>query len=390
MLEMMLAKYSVPVETSGNIKKAFAGNNSLIVMTNDGDIYARGVDTSANVAGIGNGGVSVVGSWVHTLTGVSDFWVGAAFVLYHMLDGRWMWHGSYLQDNAATVPSNLSSSMSALGSNTVKKIAVGSASFMLLDNAGNLYTMGQNTNGVLFTGNTTAQRVLTLRTETNIKDIAMCTGVSTCYIHYNDNSVKGAGFSTNGQLGIASTTVNTLRVVASTAANQIVSQVVAGYDMVWFNNIGSGNWTYLGSYTNGQCGNNVSTGSTTVATANTTIPMGSKLYAGSYSTWAYNSTDKTWRFTGNVPKRSGTNTISGVWNISAMVNFNVIPMSPYIIPDTDIIIPSGAGQNNAYYVYNGWLYGCGDGGSFKLLPGFAASTNVLGMRKLDVDFTHVE
>lgn len=384
MLEMMLATGKQPV-IEGNLKKVLAEQNRAYVLTKTGELYARGTEVSGTGT-LGTGGVGSAGKWTQILTDVSDFWVSPQFTLMRVTDGRFFWCGRFL-DGGATgvlVPTDISASFSALTAD-VSKIVVGQYGLGLIDVTGTLYTMGYNSNGWMFTGNTTNQPLLTKTTQNNVKDIGFCTVSATLYILKNDGSVYGSGAGGAGQLGQAATNVTTLKLLSAASAG--ATDIAAGSTCVFIKRAGL--WYYMGANTNGQTGNGLSTGqveqlSVVLGDAQSAV----KMISGSYGTWAL--VGSTWYYTGSSPQRSGTSTRSVVpWNATQLLSFAVIPVTGYPIYSDPVSWGTG-GASLSYMIHEGYLYGCGDAGSFKMLPGFGTTANHLGFAKLNNDLSFVE
>lgn len=376
------------VEPPGRTTKLLAAANRVFALRDDGVLFGRGVD-SATTGVLGNNGTSVIGSWFTVLTNVEDFWVSSSYTLILTKDNRWFYNGRFVNGSStpALVPTEITSAFSAL-TNPISKVAVGLFGLAILDTAGQLYTMGTNTTGWAFTGNTTAQTVLTLRTETNIKDIGFCGGVGTFYIQYNDLSVKGAGAAAVGQLG--SPTANQLALLVVSTAAQAASEISVGMNLIFFKR--SGGWYYLGGQTNGQAGMGQSSGQATVQTLITDFgssgPNITKIVSSGYRSWALAPSG--WLFSGSGNISCGTITISTVpWNGTNILNFTLIPTTGYPILSDPINWVDG-GSNTTYLLYNGYIYGCGNATANKLLPGLGTTTNNYGFRKLNNDFTFVE
>lgn len=378
------------VEPPGRTTKLLSASNRVFALTDDGVLFARGVDSSTGV--LGNNGISSIGAWVTILTNVQDFWVSSTFTLMLTRDNRWFYNGRYVNNTttAVLVPTEITSSFSAL-INPVAKLAVGQFGVAILDTSGNLYTMGNNGTGWAFTGNTTGQSVLTLRTETNVKDIAFCGLASTFYIHYNDLSVKGAGAAAAGQLGGA--TANQTALVNISSAGQAAEEIVVGANLIWFKR--STGWYFLGSNTNGQSGSGGTTGTsgpsqflvTALGTSSNT--RATKLISSGYRTWAY-MPGSGWVFSGSGNIGCGTIDIATPpWNGTNILRFTIIPTGGYPILSDPINWVDG-GSNTTYFLYNGFIYGCGNATTSKLLPGLGTTSNNLGFRKLNNDFTFVE
>lgn len=386
MIEMLFSGLP-PAPITGKITKIQSDNNRFFALDVDGDLYARGVD-SATTGVLGNNGVSSIGAWVKILTNVRDFWVSPQFTIMNTNDDRWFWNGRFLDatSNGVLVPTEITSKFSAVTS-PVKKLVVGSYGAAILDTAGKLYTMGYNQNGWLYNGGTSVHHaVMTLRSETNILDIAMGKIQPTFYIHYNDNSVVGAGNSQSGNLGIVQTAVTALRTVAD--ASQGTTKISAGASVIFlYQNL----WYFIGANTNGQAG----AGTTTQVTTKTLIAgagvmqAGQTLISDGYKTWIKGS-DNLWYYSGNSPQGSGTVTRATVpWNGTGVTAFTQIPVTGYPILGDPISWGSG-GANMSYLLYQGNMYGCGDATTNKLLPGLGTTANNLGFRKLNNDFTYVE
>lgn len=386
MLEMMLsASASGPAE--GQIIKVQPEGNRLFALDLNGDLYARGVD-SASSGVLGNNGVSSIGAWVKILTNVRDFWVSPQFTLMNTNEGRWFWNGRYLDGGTSPVlvPTEIITNFSAVTS-PVKKLVVGSYGAALLDTSGKLYTMGRNQTGWLYNGGTTVNHtVMTLRSETNILDIEMSKLYATFYIHYDDLSVVGSGNSQFGQLG--NTATNNTSLVVVSAASQATTKVVAGTGVVFlFQNV----WYFIGTNSNNQAGA-TPTGMVTTRTiisGSGVIVAGKTLVSDGYKTWI-KGLDNLWYFSGNGTVSSGTITTSVVpWNASTMTAFTQIPVTGYPIL-SDPLTWGASGGVMSYFLYEGFLYGCGNSTANKLLPGNGTSNNLLGFRKLNNDFAFVE
>lgn len=383
---------SVPtVEPAGRTTKLLSAANRVFALRDDGVLFGRGVD-SATTGVLGNNGTSVIGSWFTVLTNVKDFWVSSAFTLILTNDNRWFYNGRFVNGSStpALVPKEITSAFSAL-TNPIAKVAVGLFGMAILDTTGQLYTMGTNTTGWAFTGNTTSQTVLTLRSETNIKDIAFCGTVGTFYIHYNDLSVKGAGAAAAGQLGGATADQTVLVNVSS--AGLAAEEIVVGANLIWFKR--STGWYFLGSNTNGQSGSGGTTGTsgpsqflvTALGTSSNT--RATKLISSGYRTWAY-MPGSGWVFSGSGNIGCGTTDIATPpWNGTNILRFTIIPTGGYPILSDPISWVDG-GSNTTYLLYNGFIYGCGNSTTNKLLPGNGTTNNLLGFRKLNNDFSYVE
>lgn len=383
---------SVPtVEPAGRTTKLLSAANRVFALRDDGVLFGRGAD-SATTGVLGNNGTSVIGSWFTVLTNVQDFWVASSFTLILTKDNRWFYNGRFVNGSStpALVPEEITSAFSAL-TNPIAKVAVGLFGMAILDTSGQLYTMGTNTTGWAFTGNTTSQTVLTLRTETNIKDIAFCGTVGTFYIHYNDLSVKGAGAAAAGQLGSA--TANQTALVAVSSAAQAAEGIVVGANLIWFKR--PGGWYFLGSNTNGQSGQNTATGTSgstpflATALGTTVSTRATKVMSSGYRTWAYMPASG-WVFSGSGNIGCGTiDVATPPWNGTNILNFTTIPTGGYPILSDPINWVDG-GSNTTYFLYNGFIYGCGNATANKLLPGLGTSSNNLGFRRLNNDFAFVE
>lgn len=383
MLEMMLsAGHTLEKGTVVDVQSAA---NRVFALDDAGVLYGRGVD-SASTGLLGNGGNSVIGYWQTIFTNVKQFWVGSSATLILTNDNRWFWFGRYMTGTGSAVvtPTEITSSFSALGTNTISKLAIGLFGFAVLDTLGNLYTMGNNSTGWAFTGNTTAQTVLTLRTETNIKDIAFCGTVGTFYIHYNDLSVKGAGAAAVNQLG--SPTANQTSLVVVSTASQAAEEIVAGANLIWFKR--AAGWYFLGSNTNGQSGQNTATG--TGGTSHTLLSGSSgwaKLISSGYRTWA--QAGPNWYFSGSGDRAAGNINTVPPFNGTNVLTFSLITTTGYPILSSPIGWVDG-GSNTSYFLYEGFIYGCGNSTVNKLLPGNGTTNNLLGFRKLNNDFAFVE
>lgn len=379
---------SVPtVEPAGRTTKLLSAANRVFALRDDGVLFGRGAD-SATTGVLGNNGTSVIGRWFTVLTNVQDFWVSSSFTLILTKDNRWFYNGRFLNgtSNPVLVPSEVTSLFSAL-TNPIAKVVVGLLGVAILDTSGQLYTMGTNTTGWAFTGNLTPQTVLTLRTETNIKDIGFCGGVGTFYIQYNDLSVKGAGAAAVGQLG--SPTANQTSLVVVSTTTQAASEILPAMNVIFFKR--SGGWYYLGAQTNGQAGMGSSTGSMTVQTLITDFGSQSanisKLVSSGYRTWALGPSG--WYFAGSGNIGAGNINILPPFQATTIVNFYLIPTTGYPILSDPINWVDG-GSNTTYFLYNGFIYGCGNATTNKLLPGLGTSANNYGFRRLNNDFTFVE
>lgn len=376
---------SVPtVEPAGRTTKLLSAANRVFALRDDGVLFGRGVD-SATTGVLGNNGTSVIGSWFTVLTNVKDFWVSSAFTLILTNDNRWFYNGRFVNGSStpALVPTDITSSFSAL-TNPIAKVVVGLFGIAILDTTGQLYTMGTNSTGWAFTGNTTSQSVLTLRTETNIKDIAFCGLVGTFYIHYNDLSVKGAGAASVNQLG--SPTANQTSLVVVSTASQAAQEIVGGANLIWFKR--ASGWYFLGSNTNGQSGQNTATG--TGGTSQTLIAGSSgwtKLISSGYRTWTQAGAN--WYFAGSGNLSAGNINTAAPFNGTNVLTFSLIPTAGYPILSSPISWVDG-GSNTSYLLYNGFIYGCGNSTTNKLLPGNGTTNNLLGFRKLNNDFSYVE
>lgn len=383
MLEMMLATGKPPAPT-GKVVKLLAAQSRILALHEDGTLYARGADSAAGI--LGNNGVSSIGKWFALLTNVQDFWISPTFILMYTKDNRWFYNGRYLNGTTtvAAVPTEITTLFSAMTA-PYAKVSAGSFGIAVLDTSNNLYTMGYNQNGWLFNGTTsTHQTTLTLRTETNVKDVELLIQTATMYIHYQDLSVKGAGASPAYQL--TNTTASNTSLVPISTASQAASKIVAGVDVIWFKR--STGWYYLGPNTVGQTGVGTTAGNSGSAQQLVTgAAAGEKLICMGYRTWV--SANSVWRFTGSNPIGCGTNTVSTVpWNSSTMTDFANIPVASYpILADP---IPPIDGGTFSYFLYKGVMYGCGNATTNKMLPGFGVQGNILGYRELNNDFAFVE
>lgn len=381
----MLLYASIPPDPTGNVKKIYSMGTRLFALTTGGTLYARGVD-NANGA-LGNNNVSAIGSWVVLLTNVKDFWGSSNFNLIQTNDNRWFYHGRYGigTSTSVLVPTEVTSLFTAL-TNPISKVVVGPMTIAILDNLSNLYTMGFNTQGQLFTGDTVAQTFLHLRTETNIRDIELSQIQNALYIHYNDLSIKGAGYSTDGRLGNL-TASNTSLVVVSAASNAVSQMLAYGTIFLMLRPAG---WYVLGAATNGQIGNGATSGNISTPTLMLSTDY-MPVVNGSYKTWAYRISTSKWYFTGTAPQASGTNTRATVpWQNTTLTAFAEIPTTGFPILGTPVSDITGTQPGMSYLLYNGWIYGCGDATTNKMLPGLGTTSGNLGFRKLNNDFAFVE
>jgi len=245
------------------IKKIHGNESHIGILYNTGELYLRG-DNGQGELGTGDK-VNIYTSWYLTRSAVSNFWVGLYSTLIRTTDNRFFYVGQKRHYGEATDSTNVtvwteitSKIVSQVGSiDSIKSIALGTYSSLILRIDGNLYAAGTNGWGELGTGSAVAVRSYTL-TNTNVQKAFLSTLFS--YVIKNDGTLYSSGHNQVGQLGTNSSATYLATWTACTfnSSNTYVTDVGLGADTahIMSSTSSSGITTYsaCGANNNGKLG----------------------------------------------------------------------------------------------------------------------------------------
>jgi|SRR6478609_766086 len=268
-----ISKYGNIAPDLKNIKKmAIMNNNTLFILYQNGDLYARGSDASVYPDGVSSpGAFKLIRSNVQRLyCGYGD-----KCALAITEDGTW-WHigrqSLYTASSSGTqntVWTDVTPNFTHFTLDTIADITLTSTGMVYLLTDGKVYTRGYNTYGEIYSTTSTPQYVYA-----DGAKIFSCSNV-TCVV-LKDGSLYCGGYNGGGQLGRstgasssgplgASTMTNIRDVVTNGAATYAVnySNVAYACGSTFLNTNGSsGQWTGIGNATgdlvqSGACGDNI-------------------------------------------------------------------------------------------------------------------------------------
>ncbi|EPQ9499832.1 hypothetical protein ACUYQI_000537 [Salmonella enterica subsp. enterica serovar Braenderup] len=182
-----------------SIKKILSYNTRGLILLENGDLYAHGVDNDYLWGG--STALNITGDIVLSAQDVVNFWTG--YVTFaHKTDGKMYATGSlYCFHNENTIQqgfTDVSQYFSAFDISNIKNIIAGYTVFVLL-NDGKLYGRGYNRNGSIGNGTKTFVSDWVLMSE-NVKSVFGDAGGDTCFIVKNDNTIWGAGNNNSLQI----------------------------------------------------------------------------------------------------------------------------------------------------------------------------------------------
>lgn len=213
-----------------------------------GRLYVYGQNSST----FGDGTTASTTVWKVLREDVKQFWYSGSAVLIRTIDDSWYWCGNNqaLNPSGSTTPTwqNITTSFSRF--NNYKFMCLGTNAFIGVTDEGDMYRIGTNSYGGLFTGNTLKVSSLSLfdnlSTFGAVLDIKMSTDGGSTYFLMQDGTVKVAGNNANTQCGF------------STASNANVTTLTTIPGLSSVNKIAAGQMQFYALTDNGMyvCGNN--------------------------------------------------------------------------------------------------------------------------------------
>ena len=316
-----MLKYGNEVQPAAKIISVKTLQYNVFILLDDGRLYGRGRNQNYQL-GTGANTPTIVEEWTLCLSNVREFWCTGAVsgILALKNDGTWWSTGAQNYRGITTthqVWTDVSSAFGAIGT-SYKKLVIGMYVTLVLTNSGELYKMGYNVNGEVFTGDTTTRvTALTLTPEVNVIDIGATMDTSS-FVLYADGILKGAGY--RAAWGTLTTFATALENI-STGVLKINSE--NSYRAVY---ILKSDGIYVGgSQFMGQLGDGVN-GSNTANKAVTKIAVASNPgqvdYIGS-SNYAVHmrSTAGTWYFAGRDGRQAG----NGFTSSAAITTYTALP-----------------------------------------------------------------
>lgn len=369
MLEMMTAGGKLPA-AKGNIKKFDSGEKGIVALSDTGRLYS-----------IGNEYFSGTGAsrttWGLLASGVENFWLSYRSILVLTKTGSWLALGtnSYFPTSLGSTFSTLtdvSAYMTYPAGLVMKDVFFGFRALAVVFTNGQYAMCGSNVSGGLGTGNQTAVRGLTMRTDfTNVKKLDFDTlATDSSYMLLNNGDVYVAGESSYGQAGILNAAVSTWRKQADLPTTLDLFSTVSG----WFRIVStaSGYRIYVqGRQFSGSLGTGA-TAATNYSTPTLVTPQITDLskgppvvYPGLYSARFVHPNGSLY-YTGSSSgalQGTNSNTQTDKYSFTAL---------PEPIVKGSYYFTRGA-YTASYALSNGVLYGCGSDQTDGLLPGFIRS-----------------
>lgn len=361
------------IRESKYYKKIVTSRVNLAILNSDSTDRVSAIGDSARF------GLGVPFTYfIETINDVQDIWSTSSWSFVLKNDGSYWWSGSsnpFTGVSTSNNWSNLSYKFNVFG--TLKKAFTTSGGIVVLNTLNEVWVCGGNQYGSYGNGNTTSFRDFTKLNLTDVKDIfGHDTLVDNIFILYNDGTLVGSGYNGQNLLGTtAEPTTNTSFITIST---DVVDVKVTQYAL--FIKKTDGSWYAQGSNYSGQMGNGVSSGSTDLIPI--TLPDSTPIkdiYAGSGVTHII-STDNRLFFAGyssSTYPLSGASNTSSPWNANVLTFTEVTGSDPEIISGiTDIL---HFGTSLTYFVTRYRMYGCGNGGSYQLIPPYGSGA-VIGFK----------
>ena len=213
-----------------------------------GRLYVYGQNSST----FGDGTTNSTSVWKVLREDIKQFWYSGSSILIRTLDDSWYWCGNNqaLNPSGSTVASwqNVTTTFSRF--NNYKFMCLGTNAFIGVTDTGDMYRIGTNSYGGLFTGSTTKVTSLSLfdnlSTFGDVSDIKMSYDGGTTYFLMKDGTVKVAGRNSNTQCGY------------TTASNANVTTLTTIPGLTNVNTIAAGQYQFYALTNTGMyvCGNN--------------------------------------------------------------------------------------------------------------------------------------
>lgn len=387
MLEMLMA---IPQEKVDRpvITKLETSNSAVGVLTEKKNLYMMG---RGDLGNLGSGTTdSYKGVWFLSNTDVEDFWMASASIL-KKTDGTWWYAGSnqFLGGAVSTALSwtEITSVMSTIPStDKVTQVAFAASYALFLTDKGRIYNIGINSSGQLFNGTTTAVKTLTdtLVGDTDnpvIKIAVDPTSNATSYVLFKDGTLKGAGGSKYGQLGVT-TDVKSLAILESGVID--FWAVEGGYYALNSAGLTNRGKTGFGQLSDGVDGTTTTYRATSFQLTNPSNFKPSYMHAGLYQVHAQVGDD--WYFTGNTSTtgNSGSADSSSPWYNTHILNFTKIPTGMEVAKGNVTLATVRSNTVVLYCLVGGVLYGAGTTSTYNLLPGLPTSP-YYGLYPVNVD-----
>lgn len=370
-----MIQYGNNIPRAARIQTVKTLQYNVFILLDDGRLYGRGRNQNYQL-GTGVNTPTIVEEWTLCLENVKEFWCTGSVsgILAVKYDGTWWSTGQQTYRGVTTIHQTWTdvTSIFSTVTNTYQKIVIGSGVTLLLTNTGELYKMGYNVNGEVFTGNaTTRVTTLTLTPEVNVVDIGASMDTSS-FVLYADGTLKGSG--NNGSWTSGSTLVTTLTTI-TTGVLKINSE--NSYNAVYV--LKSDGIYVAGSQFFGQLGDGVN-GNASTSRSIYKIPVatnpGEVDYIGSSNYVVHmRSTSGVWYFAGRDGRQSG----NGITSSSAITTYTALPnigMNSTEMSHTYLI---------TFVVIDGVLYGSGNGSTTSglgVIPYVEAGAGSTGLFKM--------
>lgn len=363
-------KYGNIAPAPVGIKDVKSMQNTVYILLTDGRLYGFGLN---NKLQLGTGDTTQPTTWLLLLDGVADIWCGSGdgtCVLAYKHDGTWWSTGNqgFLGTSGSlSVWTNVSAKFAVTG-NEYKKLVMSAYGTLMLMQNGDLWRIGINASGILFTGNTSAVPAFVKTSEVDVVDIMMSLTGEQSYVLYKNGTLKGCG--SNEGYALSNVGVPTAKYYVLVQVSNSMAHInsESGYVSMVMGH--EANLIFCcGSKYGGQLGVGTPTGLNDgfkIAQA-TAIPAGTIQYIGSANYSTHVKVNNKWYYSGVDNRSAGFGLTTGS-QVSTFVSD-----STGVIDSLDIS-KMAHGFYITFALINGELYASGINGNFGSFPWESGTT----------------
>ncbi|MFJ1464836.1 RCC1-like domain-containing protein [Clostridioides difficile] len=215
--ELYITKEFTKIEGVTNVKKADYSGSTMMIVTNDGELYCAGLNSSGQL-GLGDN-TSRSQLEKNSMANVEDVSVASSHSIILLKDGTVYTTGYNANGQLGLNDDTNRNSFTLTDITDVKSVFAYNTNTMVLKNDGTVYGTGYNSYGELGLGHTTKVNTFTKIPIDNVKELLG--GWYYSIVLKNDNTLWGAGNNEYGQFGVGDRLNKTTFVAMATNVKQV-------------------------------------------------------------------------------------------------------------------------------------------------------------------------